>query len=116
MRIPGYRHFSTQLPVLVAFVLGATVPIYYALRGGSYDPVVRQEEAIVLWLILGLAFAFGLLPRSNPGRTALVPLLGLGLLAAWTALSLTWTQSDERTFTELARVFQLGGLALLGLS
>ena len=25
-------------------------------------------------------------------------------LAAWTALSMTWTESDERTATELARV------------
>ena len=40
----------------------------------------------------------------------------MALLALWTALSLGWTDSDERTLAELARVVHLGGLALLALS
>jgi O-Antigen ligase len=89
------------------------VLLYYALRGGSYDIVLRQEEALVIWWILGLGFAFGLLPRARPPRSVIVPFAAILLLALWTALSLTWTQSGERTFAELARFLHYTGLLLL---
>src|SRR5829696_5478777 len=107
---------TADVPRLTAFALTAAVTTYYALRGGSYDVVVRQEEAIAVWLVLGLGGAVGLLPRARLPRLALVPLGAVALLALWTALSLSWTDSDERTLAELARVVHLGGLALLALS
>lgn len=85
----------------------------YALRGGSYDSVVSQEEALAIWLFLSLGFALGLLPRARLPRGAAVPLTAVGLLAAWTALSLSWTQTDEGAFNELARVVHLGAIPLL---
>jgi len=97
-----------------AFALAAAVPTYYALRGGSYDIVVRQEEAIVVWLVVGLGFALGVLPRSRSPRGAAVPLAAVALLAVWTAFGLLWTSSAERTLAEVARVIEFGGLALLG--
>jgi O-Antigen ligase len=97
----------------VAFVVPATLLIYYGLRGGSYDVLPRQEEALAIWWILGLGFAFGLLPRSRPYRGVLVPLAALVLLALWTVISLSWTQSDERTFAEFARFLHYTGLVLL---
>jgi len=66
--------------------------------------------------VLGLGAALGLLPRVRLPRWSVVPLTAVGLLALWTALSLLWTESDERTVTELARVVGLGGIALLVLS
>src|SRR5689334_9194637 len=54
----GRRPFVSSV---VAFVLPATLLVYYGLRGGSYDIVPRQEEALAIWWILGLSFAFGLL-------------------------------------------------------
>ena len=110
------RRRNSPVPRLVAFALTAAVASYYALRGGSYDIVVRQEEGIVIWLVLGLGAALGLLPRARIPRLALVPLGAVALLALWTALSLSWTDSDERTLAEVARVVHLGGLALLALS
>ena len=56
---------------LAAFALTAAIATYYALRGGSYDIVVRQEEGIVIWLVLGLGAALGLLPRARLPRLAL---------------------------------------------
>jgi len=94
-------------------VLPASLLVYYGLRGGSYDVIPRQQEALALWWILGLGFAFGLLPRSRPPRSVLVPLGALLLLAVWTAIQLTWTQSDERTFAEIARFLHYSGLLLL---
>src|SRR5438128_89770 len=97
----------------LAFAVPAALVVYYALRGGSYDIVVRHEEALAVWWILGLGFAFGLLPRVRPPRGVLIPLGAIFLLAVWTALSLTWTESSERTFAELARVLHYGGLLVL---
>jgi tetratricopeptide (TPR) repeat protein len=87
--------------------------LYYGLRGGSYDIVPRQEEAMVVWWILGITYALGLLPRAKPPRGALVPLAALALLALWTAIGLGFTESGERTFAELARYLHYVGLLLL---
>jgi O-antigen ligase len=98
---------------VVAFAVPATLLVYYGLRGGSYDVVPRQEEALAIWWILGLAFAFGLLPRARPPKGVLVPLAAILLLALWTVISLSWTQSDELTFAETARFLHYAGLLLL---
>jgi hypothetical protein len=97
----------------VAFALPAILLLYYALRGGSYDIVPLQESALAVWWVLGLGWAFGLLPRARPTRGALVPLGAILLLAVWTAISLSWTSSDERTFAELARFLHYTGLLVL---
>ena len=67
----------------------------------------------MVWGLLALGFAFGLLPRSRPARVAAIPFAAICLLALWTALQLSWTQSDERTFAELARYLHYTGLLLL---
>ncbi len=88
----------------------------YALRGGSYDLIARHEEGIVVWLLLEVGFAFGLLPRARLPRLLWVPLIALGALAALTALSVIWTESDGRTVDELTRVAHYGGIVLLAVS
>lgn len=98
---------------LIAFALTAGLLIYYALRGGSYDTVVRQEEALAVWWVLGLGFAFGLLPRKRLSAGCLLAVGVLMLLAIWTAIDLAWTESDELTFAEIARVLHYVGLLLL---
>jgi hypothetical protein len=97
----------------VAFALPAVFLLYYALRGGSYDIVPRHEEAIAVWWILVLGWAFGILPRAKPPRSAAIPIVALLLLALWTAISLSWTSSDERTYLELARFGHYAGVLLL---
>jgi len=96
-----------------AFGIPAAVLVYYALESGSYDIVVRQAEAVVVWLILGLGFALGLLPRARLPRGWFVPFGAFLLFAIWTGLSLTWSDSAERTVAELARVAHFGGIVLL---
>ncbi len=44
------------------------VVLLYALRGGSYDLVVRQENGLVVWWILAVGVAIGLFPRAGPSR------------------------------------------------
>lgn len=99
-----------------AWLLGFAPIVYLALAGGGYDIVARSEIGIVLWWVLLLGAAAGLLPRR---RFGLRPWIGLGLLSAflaWTWLAVGWTGSQERTLAEAARVATYLGMLVLGLS
>ena len=76
------KHLQSQARSAAAFAIPAAVLTYYALKGGSYDIVVRQAEAVVVWLILALGYALGLLPRGRLPRLWAVPFGALVLLAS----------------------------------
>ncbi|HWE34469.1 MAG TPA: O-antigen ligase family protein [Solirubrobacteraceae bacterium] len=101
---------------LLAFAGGGGLVLVYALRGsGSYDNVVFGEHGLVIWWVLALGIAFGVLPRARPSRELLWLLGALFAYGLWTALSLTWSQSSELTSQELARTLSyLGLVALVG--
>lgn len=89
--------------------------LYLSLEGGGYDSIARNQLGLLVWTALGLGVLVGALPVRRPGRTAWV---ALGLLAAyvgWTALSFTWTESSERTATDLGRVAVYLGVFALAL-
>lgn len=96
-------------------VAGATavLVVLYALRGGTYDVVARHQAGIVVWTVVLLVFFAGVAVRREGSRGLLVPAGALLALTAWTALSLGWTSSDERTLVEVARVGHYAGLLLL---
>jgi hypothetical protein len=99
-----------------AWLLGFAPVVYLALSGGGYDIIVRSEIGILIWWLVLLGAAGGLLPRRQ-----LSPLAwwALGLIAAfllWTWLAMGWTQSQERTMAEVARVATYAGTLVLGLS
>lgn len=107
-RGPDWAAVSTWL-------LGFGLVAYLGLEGGGYDAVVHDQVGVAVWWLLLLGVAVGALPRLRLGRPAW---LSLGLLAAfvaWTALSMTWTESGERTFAELARVVGYLGVLTLAL-
>ena len=96
------------------WLLSAALVLYLALENGGYDPIPRDQIGIAIWWALLLGVAVKALPvpgRTPAARAALGLLLGF---AAWTALSLSWTQSAERTATELARVATYLGVFALG--
>jgi hypothetical protein len=98
----------------LAFVGAAGLIIVYALRGGgSYDVVSFEEQGLVIWWLLALGIALGLLPRRRPSPMAIVLLATLAAYVAWTALSLLWTQSSELTMEEVARSVDYLGLVAL---
>lgn len=103
---------SSRLSQAIAFALPIILLAYYALRGGSYENVVWQVEAIAIWLLLGVGLASGLLPRRRLHVGVLVTLAAALLLAAWAALALLWTESAERTFLEIGRIVHYGGILL----
>ena len=57
-----------------------------------------------------------LLPRARLDRTLIIPAAALAGLVAWTLLSLTWTESSERTWAELSRLLGYAGFAVLAWS
>lgn len=106
----------TGAPAGLAFTAAAGLVIAYALPDGAYGVSTRQSYAIVVWAVLGLGCLCGVLPRARPSRQLLAALGLLVLYAGWTALSLTWTESSERTTAELARILgYVGIVALLSL-
>lgn len=95
-------------------LLAAFLVVYLALENGGYDPIPRDQVGVAVWWLVLLAVAVEALPV--PGRTR-ASLAVLGLLAGfgvWTAISLGWTQSAERTADELARVATYLGVLVLG--
>src|ERR1700760_2062140 len=99
-----------------AWALVGAVVIYLSLNGGGYDLVVRSQVAIVVWWIVLVGAAWGLLPVARFTRVAWIALALLGGFVAWTALAATWSLSAERTLAELSRVACYLGILLLGIS
>src|SRR5438477_9318738 len=73
---PGARAVS-----VLAFAAAVGMVLAYALPGGTYDVVIRQEYGVVLWWGFAVAVACGLLPRVRPSRLTVVVLGALGMYA-----------------------------------
>jgi hypothetical protein len=100
----------------VTWIVPFALVVYLGLRGGGYDPVVRGEAGLVVWWALAIAAIAGVLPAAGWRRTAWLALGLLAALAAWTGLSMLWTESGGRTFEELARVSIYVGVLGLALA
>jgi O-antigen ligase len=98
---------------IAMWALGFGLIVYLGLEGGGYDPLVHDRVGIAVWWVLLAGVAVGALPRR---RLPTLACIALGLFAAfivWTALSLSWTESAERTFADLARLIgYLGAFTL----
>jgi hypothetical protein len=93
--------------------LGFGLVVYLGLEGGGYDPLVHDRVGIAVWWILLAGVAVGVLPNRHLPRLAWLALAVFAAFVLWTALSLSWTESSERTTADLARLAgYLGALAL----
>jgi hypothetical protein len=101
---------------LAAWLLPVALIVYLSLRGGGYDLIPRSEVGILVWWALLLGVAVGTLTISPIRRPARWVLLVALALVAWTALSLGWTESAERTAAELARLATYLGVLALALA
>lgn len=112
---PRQTDFASRISwdAVVTWVLGFGLVAYLGFEGGGFDPLVHDQVGIGIWWVLAIGVLVGALPRVGLSRLAL---LALGLLAGfviWTALSLIWTESGERTGADLARL--LGYLGVFSL-
>jgi O-Antigen ligase len=101
--------------ILWPWALGFGLTVYLGLNGGGFDPLVSDQVGIAAWWVVLFAFGVAALPRL---RLAPLAWVGFGLLAAfviWTGLSLSWTESTEKTAADLARVATYLGIFALGL-
>jgi cytochrome c-type biogenesis protein CcmH/NrfG len=80
------------------------------LEGGGYDPLVHDQVGIAAWWALLATVAAGALPRRRLGTAALGAIALLAAFVVWTALSLIWTESVERTFVDVARILTYLGV------
>ena len=97
-------------------VLSALLVVYLALENGGYEAITRSELGIAVWWVVLAGTAVTALSIPWRSRSGLALLALLGGFAVWTALSFTWTESSERTATELARVLTYLGILVLGLA
>lgn len=88
---------------------------YLGLEGGGFDPLVHDQVGIAVWWVLLAGVLVGALPRRRPGALAWIALGLLAALATWTALSLGWTESTDKTFAEVARAATYLGVFALAL-
>jgi O-Antigen ligase len=103
---------SVRAACAAVLIAGPTALAFFS--GGFFDRP-RLLAGVVAWALVIVAAAAGPLPASTPARLAA---LGLALLTAWTALSLTWAPLGGRAQDDLQRLllylgFFLAALALL---
>jgi O-Antigen ligase/Tetratricopeptide repeat len=116
LRIPGVGILRLDPAAFAAWLVPAVAIVYLALNNGGYGVVERSEIGIAVWWLLLVGTLVGALPlagATNAGRA----LLGvLAAFALWTALSMSWTESEERTAIELARLVTYLGVFAVALA
>jgi len=98
-----------------AWALGFGLIALLGFNGGGFDPLVHDQVGIAVWWVVLAGALAGFLPLSRLGAPAWAALGLLAAFAAWTALSLTWTESAERTAADLARLAGYVGVFALAL-
>src|SRR5215217_7146829 len=98
------------------WLVPATLIVYLALENGGYGPVERGQIGILAWWVVLAGTVVGALPVAGGTRAGRLMFGALGLFAAWTLLSFAWTESDERTSIEVARVAAYLGVFALALA
>lgn len=111
MRLPAALR-DADWAAVATWLLCFGIVAYLGLDGGGFDALVHDRIALAIWALLLAGVLVGALPRRRLGA---LPVAALGIFVAfagWTALSLSWTESVERTIADLARVSCY--LAILG--
>ncbi|HEY6355384.1 MAG TPA: O-antigen ligase family protein, partial [Burkholderiaceae bacterium] len=95
------------------WVLAGALVLYLGIDGGGYDLVVRSHAAVVVWWVVLVGVAWGMLPAGRISKTAWIVLALLAGLVGWSALALTWSASPERSLEEVSRLACYLGVLVL---
>jgi hypothetical protein len=98
------------------WVLSGALILYLGFSGGGYAFSTYGQAGIVVWWVVVVACAWGLLPVAALSRAALAVMLAFGAFTAWTALGITWSISVGRSFQDLALVTTYFGILVLGVT
>ena len=115
-RLIGISRLRVDPAGFAAWLIPLVLILYLALNNGGYGVIERSEAGIVVWWVVLVGTLVGALPVAGGTRAGRLMLLVLAAFAGWTALSLGWTESAERTATELARVAVYLGVFALALA
>jgi O-antigen ligase len=112
---PGARMLRRVDPTAISVwaLAGATV-LYLGIDGGGYDIVIRSQVGSIVWWVVLIGAAWGLLPVARLSRAGWWALALLGAFVVWTALASTWSESSERSLQDLSLVAGYLGVLLLG--
>ena len=102
-------------PGVGAWALGFAPLVLLAFEGGGYDTIARSQAGIAVWWLLALGVLVGAVRPSLPGNRALVAVLLLTALGVWSWITVTSSESSERTIAEVARIATYLGFFLLAL-
>ena len=108
--------FGFNLGALAMRLIPALMLVYLGLENGGYDIGARSDVGLLIWWAVLTAAVVGVAPRIRGDRGATTTLLLLGAFAAWTALSLVWTESDGRTADEIGRAFTYTGFLVIAMA
>lgn len=96
--------------------LAAFVPlVWLGLSGGGFEPIVRGQVGILIWWVLILGLALGLLPLGKIGQRGWTALFLMALLTVWAGVSVLWSDAVGATWIELGRWATYTGVLALGL-
>jgi tetratricopeptide (TPR) repeat protein len=116
LRLPRVGAMRLDPAAFAAWLVPSLLILYLALSNGGYGIVERSQVGIAIWWVVLVGTLVGVLPVAGGTRAGRAMLLLLGAFAAWTALSLIWTESQERTSIEIARVATYLGVFALALA
>ena len=116
LTLPRVGTLRLDPAAFAAWLVPALLIVYLGLNNGGYDIGERSEVGIAVWWIVLVGTAVGVLPVAGGSRTGRAMLALLAAFAAWTALSLGWTESAERTSIEVARTATYLGVFALALA
>ncbi len=105
-----------DLGALGIWALAGGLVLYLAIDGGGYGIVVHSQVGILVWWIVLVGAAWGLLPACRPSRAGWTALALFGAFVGWTALASTWSLSSDRSLADLSLVAGYLGVLLLGVS
>jgi tetratricopeptide (TPR) repeat protein len=104
-------------PQHVTALIVAAACVALALSNGGFDPSGFGTAALVVWALVIVALAVGLVPRSEPPKPAIAAGLCLAGLSVLTALSMLWGSDNGHAFEDVVRVlFYLGAFVLVVLA
>jgi hypothetical protein len=109
-------HRNWRVEHAVLWLLGFAPTVYLALSGGGYDIVVRSEIGMIAWWIVLLGAVVGILPRTRLSRSGWIAVALLAGFFVWTWIAASWSESEEQTLAEAARVATYLGVLVLGVS
>lgn len=111
-----HRLPHVDAPAVATWALAGGLVLFLGFDGGGYDIVVRSQIGVLVWWLILVGAACGLLPA---GRLTRAGWTGVALFAgfvAWTGLAVTWSASSERSLQEVSRVASYLGVVVLALA